>query len=325
MSRARALFGVAALGALGVALLVAPRVDAQSYRMPSTCTSTKSCMFVSAYFDNGGVKDWDCGANTYAAHKGTDFAIVGGFTAMDAGRDVLAAAAGKVTDAHDGEYDRSTSTNRGVGYGNYVVVKHADGKSTMYGHFRTGTVAVAVGDSVACGQKLGQVGSSGNSTGPHLHFEVRLTSGTVDDPFAGPCSGPLSYWVAQGVYEGLPKTTCDALDGGLDGAPDAAQDAARDTGADARADASRGDAATSDGATHDDASAGSSPPSDAADPRTEGTAAESGSADGGGCRLAKAARPSLVATMTPMIVAALALARRWRRRRRATGAARCAR
>jgi murein DD-endopeptidase MepM/ murein hydrolase activator NlpD len=59
----------------------------------------------------------------------------------------------------------------GAAYGNHVVVKHADGKYTLYGHLSA--ITVSVGQSVAAGQQVGNVGSTGNSSGPHLHFEVR--------------------------------------------------------------------------------------------------------------------------------------------------------
>lgn len=65
------------------------------------------------------------------------------------------------------------------GYGNTVVIDHGDGVSTLYGH--QSKIAVKSGDPVAKGQVIGYVGSTGNSTGPHLHFEVRV-SGKVQNP-----------------------------------------------------------------------------------------------------------------------------------------------
>ncbi len=88
---------------------------------------------------------------------------------------------------------------------------HADGKETYYAHMRTWSLEVSEGDSVVCGQKLGEVGSSGYSTGPHLHFEVRQ-AGDQRDPFAGPCSPDPGYWVDPGVHGGLPSLTCDGAD-----------------------------------------------------------------------------------------------------------------
>ena len=59
------------------------------------------------------------------------------------------------------------------GYGNLVVIQHPNGMITFYAHMLTGSFKVAVGDHVTQGQIIGNVGSTGRSTGPHLHFEVR--------------------------------------------------------------------------------------------------------------------------------------------------------
>ena len=64
------------------------------------------------------------------------------------------------------------------GYGNLVVVDHGGGISTAYGH--NTSVTVGVGQRVAQGQLIAYVGSTGNSTGPHVHFEVRVNGGAVD-------------------------------------------------------------------------------------------------------------------------------------------------
>ncbi len=65
-----------------------------------------------------------------------------------------------------------------VGYGNYVIIQHDTGLKTLYGHLLT--IGVKEGDIVHRGQLVGLVGSTGNSTGPHTHFEVRIENSPVD-------------------------------------------------------------------------------------------------------------------------------------------------
>lgn len=71
-------------------------------------------------------------------------------------------------------------------YGNHVIIDHViNGQKvqTLYAHMMAGSIKVTVGQTVTVAQPIGQVGSTGNSTGPHLHFEVHL-DGTPVDPFA---------------------------------------------------------------------------------------------------------------------------------------------
>ena len=64
------------------------------------------------------------------------------------------------------------------GYGNYTCIQHGGSLSTCYGH--QSSIAVSVGQSVSQGQVIGNSGNTGNSTGPHLHFEVRVNGSPVD-------------------------------------------------------------------------------------------------------------------------------------------------
>ena len=66
------------------------------------------------------------------------------------------------------------------GYGNYVVVDHGNGYRTLYAHMLNGSVLVKAGQKVSQGQKLGTMGSTGRSTGTHLHFEVQSTGGNIN-------------------------------------------------------------------------------------------------------------------------------------------------
>jgi murein DD-endopeptidase MepM/ murein hydrolase activator NlpD len=98
-------------------------------------------------------------------HKGIDIA-------GPVGTPINAAADGTVI---------SAGWNSG-GYGNLVEVKHSDGTTTRYGH--NSRISVSVGQTVRQGQQLAAMGSTGNSTGSHLHFEIRHTGGSAVNPIA---------------------------------------------------------------------------------------------------------------------------------------------
>lgn len=68
--------------------------------------------------------------------------------------------------------------NQGDGYGNYVIIDHGNGYKTLYGHMSS--VAAYTGQQVSQGEVIGYVGSTGNSTGPHLHFEIRVNDVQTD-------------------------------------------------------------------------------------------------------------------------------------------------
>jgi murein DD-endopeptidase MepM/ murein hydrolase activator NlpD len=92
----------------------------------------------------------------------------------------------RVTAAAGGVVVAVANTN--VGYGNYVIVAHGGGIMTLYGHLLE--TDVRVGDSVARGQRIGLEGTSGLSTGPHLHFELRVNDQVTDPmPYLPPLTG----------------------------------------------------------------------------------------------------------------------------------------
>lgn len=110
-----------------------------------------------------------CGFGDYSGHTGMDIGANTGST-------IVAANDGVVTTSvalrnPDGSY-RS--------YGEYIIINHGGGIVTLYAHGYPGSRKVQVGDTVTRGQAIMQVGSTGNSTGAHLHFEVRVNSRAVN-------------------------------------------------------------------------------------------------------------------------------------------------
>jgi murein DD-endopeptidase MepM/ murein hydrolase activator NlpD len=97
-------------------------------------------------------------------HKGTDFRA-------DRGTPVYAAGAGVVA-----------FTGRQHGYGRVIYIDHGGGVVTRYAHLHK--IEVEPGTQVVAGRRIGQVGSTGRTTGPHLHFEVRLLGRAVDPSLA---------------------------------------------------------------------------------------------------------------------------------------------
>ncbi len=96
----------------------------------------------------------------YKMHSGVDFAVAQGTS-------VYASKSGVVTVASYNDIN-----------GNYIKLQHPDGSMTYYLHLDT--FAVSAGDSVVQGQKIGTVGSTGNSTGPHLHFQIMINGAAVN-------------------------------------------------------------------------------------------------------------------------------------------------
>mgnify|MGYP002166233328 FL=1 len=100
----------------------------------------------------------------YGTHGGTDIGA-------SYGSAIYAAGSGTVVTAYN------NSAYNG-GYGNYAMINHGNGIQTLYAHMSV--CSVTVGQTVSAGQTIGYVGSTGRSTGPHLHFEVRVNGSRVD-------------------------------------------------------------------------------------------------------------------------------------------------
>jgi murein DD-endopeptidase MepM/ murein hydrolase activator NlpD len=114
---------------------------------------------------------------------------LGPYPHFHTGVDLAAPLGTVVTAAADGIVVAVAITK--VGYGNYVIVAHGGGIMTLYAHLLA--TAVKVGDRVVRGQKVGLEGTSGLSTGPHLHFELRVNDQVTDPmPYLPALSGLIT-------------------------------------------------------------------------------------------------------------------------------------
>ncbi|MER7576293.1 M23 family metallopeptidase [Streptomyces sp. NPDC057798] len=174
--RTRVAAVAAALGAsvvlgAGVASAAQPAV-AQAATTAKTAKAAKATSWVkpvkkytksASYAQNGGM--WQ------STHSGQDFAVA-------SGTQVYAAHGGTVVKAG------SNGAGDGPAYGNAVVIKHGNGTYSQYAHLSK--IQVKAGQIVKTGQRIALSGNTGNSSGPHLHFEIRTTAnyGTAVDPVA---------------------------------------------------------------------------------------------------------------------------------------------
>lgn len=170
---------------------------------------------VSNYVDHNSASpdqltDYNCGTRTYDTasgynHQGLDIYLwpyTWKLMNEDAA-EIVAASSGQIIAKNDGELDNSCDFNGNQW--NAVYVQHNDGSVAWYGHMKNGsTTTKNVGDMVDQGEYLGVVGSSGNSTGPHLHFEVWEDNSYTKliDPYAGSCNtmNTESWWEDQKPY-----------------------------------------------------------------------------------------------------------------------------
>lgn len=141
--------------------------------------------------------DWNGGNYTYNGHDAIDFTLPN-FAAMDKGVSVLAAGNGVVIDLHDGEFDRWSRVNPNPGrQANWLLIDHGNGVRTEYYHLKKHSLLVSVGDSVQKGQKIAEVGSSGFSSDPHLHFAVYENLETIET-----YQNPNYWWEKPLEYAG---------------------------------------------------------------------------------------------------------------------------
>ena len=115
----------------------------------------------------------------------------GGYKHFHTGIDLVERFGSPVFAADDGIV--AVVGSSGSGYGNYVVIAHAGGFDTLYGHLSS--ILVRAGQRVTQGTPVGLEGSTGNSTGPHLHFELRVGQKPVDPAPYLPPGGPSAYRV----------------------------------------------------------------------------------------------------------------------------------
>ncbi len=120
-------------------------------------------------------------------HYGIDISMGG---ASDYNKRIVASANGKVLIANGmcrHNYPKSSNCGCNGGYGNYVVIDHGNGMVVYYAHLAS--VNVSVGQVVARGQSIGVLGCSGYSTGPHIHYEIRIGSGSRSNT----AKNPINY------------------------------------------------------------------------------------------------------------------------------------
>jgi len=159
------------------------------------------------YVDNlngNGIKDYNDDNWAYDGHNGTDLSVHN-FRSMDRFVGVRAAATGTVVRISVSYFDRNTELNNGIP-ANLVQIRHSDGTYAFYYHLMKNSVTVKLGEYVLQGQLIGYVGSSGNSTGPHLHFEPGYYSGNTwvkRDPWSGYYNQLPSLWQDQLPYVGF--------------------------------------------------------------------------------------------------------------------------
>ena len=173
---------------------------------------------ISNYVDHnpafpGVLTDYNCGTRTYDTDAGYNHAGIDYFLwpfswdlMAEGAVKIVAAAPGMIVSKTDGGFDQNCAFNNSVW--NAVYVRHDDGSIAWYGHMKNGSLTdKGLGDMVEAGEFLGLVGSSGNSTGPHLHFEIYksqpFTRVNLIEPHEGNCNllNNNNWWESQELYQ----------------------------------------------------------------------------------------------------------------------------
>ncbi|WP_069773150.1 M23 family metallopeptidase [Streptomyces sp. LUP30] len=172
-----------AVGAAAVGASVVLGTGVASAAAPAAAHTAKTAVSAASWIDP--VKKYtlsagfaQAGKMWHSTHSGQDFAVPSGT---------------KVMAAHGGTVVKAGGNGAGDGpaYGNAIVIKHANGVYSQYAHLSR--IEVKIGQVVKTGQKIALSGNTGNSSGPHLHFEIRTT------PNYGSAINPVTFLHAKGV------------------------------------------------------------------------------------------------------------------------------
>ena len=144
------------------------KLEADAQALTSSIRNSGSSSSSSKY--NGGIMAWPVpSCHTVSSGYGGRIHPTTGKYKFHGGLDIPGSYGSAIVAANSGKV---WAGNRGDSYGNYLIIDHGGGVSTLYGH--SSKVLVSTGQSVSRGQRIANVGSTGRSTGPHCHFEVRI-------------------------------------------------------------------------------------------------------------------------------------------------------